>query len=309
MRILFITSTRIGDVILSTGVLQYLMDAHPQARFTIACGKIAAPLFRAWPRVDAVIAMVKRRYSRHWFELWRATSATRWDYVVDLRGSWTSKFLSAKARFIHPGTNPRLRAADDHAAALGLQASPPLRLYLDDAARAFAEGLLGGDPRPILALSPGAAKQEKRWGPEGFISVARALLAPGGALAGARALTLGGPGEEQLTAKIAAGLSDFGAIDGAARIGLVEAAACLARCRLVIANDSGLMHMAAAMGAPVLGLFGPTDDRRYAPFGRFTAVTRPDSGAKDIHALEPQRVIEAAQGLVRASKTLSHSSL
>ncbi len=301
MRILFITSTRIGDAILSTGVLQHLMDAYPQARFTIACGRIAAPLFRAWPRVDSVIAMVKRRHGLHWFDLWRATADGVWDQVVDLRGSWTGKFLRARRRFIHPGTNPRLRAADDHAVAIGLARSPPLKLHLDAPAHAYAQRLLGGTSRPVLALSPGAAKPEKRWGPDGFAAVARALIGPGGALAGARVLVLGGPGEEALTGAIATGLSEFDPIDAKGDAALLEAAACLARSRLVIANDSGLMHMAAAVGAPVLGLFGPTDDRRYAPFGPFTGVVRPDAGARDIHALKSAQVVEAAAGLLATS--------
>jgi hypothetical protein len=55
------------------------------------------------------------------------------------------------------------------------------------------------------------------------------------------------------------------------------------------------------MSAPVLGLFGPTDDRRYAPFGPFTGVVRPNAGARDIHALKPAQVIEAAAGLLATS--------
>ena len=83
MRILFISSTRIGDAVLSTGLLDHLMRAHPEARFTIVCGRVAEGVFRRMPRLDRLIAVEKRRYSLHWLEIWGALAFTRWDLVVD----------------------------------------------------------------------------------------------------------------------------------------------------------------------------------------------------------------------------------
>ena len=64
MNVLFVTSNRIGDAMLSTGVLAHLVDTMPQARFTVACGALAAPLFEALPRRARTIALVKARRCR-----------------------------------------------------------------------------------------------------------------------------------------------------------------------------------------------------------------------------------------------------
>ncbi|MCH8490657.1 MAG: glycosyltransferase family 9 protein, partial [Oceanicaulis sp.] len=89
-RILFITATRIGDAILFSGPLAHLARTYPNAEITVACGPLAAPLFRAAPCVAEIIVMSKRKGDAHWLDLWRRTSRRRWDLVVDMRGSLTS---------------------------------------------------------------------------------------------------------------------------------------------------------------------------------------------------------------------------
>ncbi|MCE2919126.1 MAG: glycosyltransferase family 9 protein, partial [Roseomonas sp.] len=74
MRILFISSTRIGDAVLSTGLLDHLMRAHPEARFTIVCGRVAEGVFRRMPQLERLITVEKRRYSLHWLEIWGAVA-------------------------------------------------------------------------------------------------------------------------------------------------------------------------------------------------------------------------------------------
>ena len=69
--LLFITSTRIGDTVLSTGLLDRFMAMLPDAPVTVACGPVAAPLFAHLPRLERVHAMAKRRRGGHWWELWR----------------------------------------------------------------------------------------------------------------------------------------------------------------------------------------------------------------------------------------------
>ena len=70
MRILFVTSTRIGDAVLSTGLLDHLLRAYPEARFTIACGPVAEDVFARMPRREETIVLAKRSLSLHWLELW-----------------------------------------------------------------------------------------------------------------------------------------------------------------------------------------------------------------------------------------------
>jgi heptosyltransferase-3 len=267
MRILFVTSSRIGDAVLSTGLLDHLLRIHPAARFTVATGPVAEGVFLRMPRLERLILMEKRPYGRHWLGLWAACARTRWDLVVDIRASALAWLLPARRRAVM-----RKRAGHKTAqlaAVLGLD-KPPLPVVWTAAEdRARAALLLPPGP-PVLALAPTANWAGKVWPAERFVALARALLA--GPLAGGRVAVLAGPGagERAMAAPVLAALPE--AIDLAGRLSLPEAAACLARAALFVGNDSGLMHLAAAAGAPTLGLFGPTPAAEYAPAGRCTAV-------------------------------------
>ncbi len=80
MRILFVTSTRIGDAVLSTGLLAHLIERYPGARITLACGPDAAPLFDAAPNIERRITMTKRKWGLHWFDLWRRCMRVWWGW-------------------------------------------------------------------------------------------------------------------------------------------------------------------------------------------------------------------------------------
>ncbi|KAF0136706.1 MAG: putative Glycosyl transferase family 9, partial [Rhodospirillaceae bacterium] len=99
MRILFITSTRIGDAVLSSGLLNHLVQTHPEARMTVACGPLAAPLFVAVPGLERILALTKGRYASHWLRLWSTCVRQRWDIVVDLRRSLLPWLLVARRRY------------------------------------------------------------------------------------------------------------------------------------------------------------------------------------------------------------------
>ena len=101
MQILFITSSRVGDAILTTGILKYLVDHYKTAKFTIACGPVAKGLFDNVPGLEAIITMRKGSLLGHWRRLYFSTFLKRWDLVVDLRGSAIAWFLPAKKRVIY----------------------------------------------------------------------------------------------------------------------------------------------------------------------------------------------------------------
>src|ERR1700757_1120314 len=98
MHILFVTATRIGDAVLSTGLLTRLIERHPHARVTIAVGPVAAPLFEAVPGLEQIVVVEKRRWSLHWLPFYSAVATRRWDLVVDLRGSALAWMLRAGER-------------------------------------------------------------------------------------------------------------------------------------------------------------------------------------------------------------------
>lgn len=266
MRILFITSNRIGDAVLSTGLLGHLVDTCPQARFTVACGPIAAPLLRAVPRLDRLIPLTKRPFARHWLSLWLACVGSRWDLVVDLRNSAVGRLVPSRRLATHRRL-PGVHKVVEIAAVLGVSPPPSPRLWIDAAAEAEAGRLL---PRgPLLAIGPTANWPGKEWPADRFAALARRLTAPDGVLPGARVAVFAAGQEAERARPLLDGLG-AAAVDLTGRTDPLTAAACLRRAALYIGNDSGLMHIAAAVGTPTVGLFGPGFPEVYGPWGERT---------------------------------------
>lgn len=262
MRILFITSNRVGDAVLSTGLLDHLIRTHPDARITVACGPYAEGVFARMPNRERTIVLTKRRWNTHWLGLWVWAAVRHWDLVVDVRGSALGWMVRTRRRTVmRPRPGPKTAQL---AAILGLDPPPLPVAWIAPEDIALAESRLPGD-RPMIALGPTANWAPKVWPADRFAALFRALAA--GPLPGAVPVVLGGPGaaERAMAAPLLALLPE--AIDLVGKLALPEAAACLARAALYVGNDSGLMHLAAAAAAPTLGLFGPTPAAEYAPAG------------------------------------------
>ena len=286
--ILFITATRIGDAVLSSGLIKRLSDEIPDARFTVVAGPAAAPLFEEIPNLDAVIAFAKAKDGSHWFDLWRQVRGRRWGLVVDLRGSALSRFLSTRRRAIHRkvGGAPTHKVLEA-ARTLRIEDEPaPPHLFTTSETEARARDLTAGKG-PILALAPAANWVGKTWPIERFSRVAMRLLASEGPLKGGRLMVLGGPDDH----KLAQGLRDVVGrkqfIDLTDNVDLLTAYACLKHARLFIGNDSGAMHLAAAAGTPTLGLFGPSDERLYGPWGPKARAVRGPRNFEQIRSVDP----------------------
>ncbi len=273
MRILFVTSTRIGDAVLSSGVLAHLVERHPEARITLACGPAAAALFAAAPNVERIIPLVKRPASLHWVELWRKCVGRRWDLVVDLRRSGVSYLLRARRRILSGGNQPGVHRVRHMGDAFGLDVPPAPRVWIADEHRRAAERLVPGDD-PVLALAPTANWRGKVWRAENFVELIGRLTGSGGILPEAGVAVFSAPDERPAAEPVIEAVPAARRIDLAGRTDLLTAYACLERCALFVGNDSALMHLAAAAGTPTLGLFGPSKDEHYAPWGPHTAVVR-----------------------------------
>lgn len=267
MRILFVTSNRLGDAVLSTGLLDHLVRTHPEARITVACGPVAEGVFARMPNRERTIVLDKRPYSLHWLPLWASAATTKWDLVVDIRGSALAWTVSTRRRAV-------MRRRPGHkvaqlGAVLGLDPPPLPVMWTAPEDRARAAALLPAG-RPVIGLGPTANWAPKIWPAERYAALFKALVT--GPLPGAVPAVFAGPGEAErlMAAPLLAALPE--AIDLVGKVSLSEAAACLARCALFVGNDSGLMHLAAAAGAPTLGLFGPTPAHEYSPVGPRAAV-------------------------------------
>ncbi|MSO80690.1 MAG: glycosyltransferase family 9 protein [Alphaproteobacteria bacterium] len=283
MRILFIGHTRIGDAVLSFGLVDHLARSAPGARITVACGALPAPLFVRAPGVERVLPIVKRPRGLHWPALWRAVVGTHWDLVVDLR-------RSAIPYLVRPRRRARLPAAalaDEHrvvqiARTLGLGDAPPApRLWTNATDEAAAACLLPPGP-PLLGIGPTANWRGKTWRAERFAELVARLTGPRGPLPGGRVAVFGAPAERAAAAPVLDAIPASRRVDLVGAVELPVVAACFARLALYVGNDSGLMHMAAAAGAPTLGLFGPSRTEHYAPWGPRAAWVGTSLGYDDL---------------------------
>lgn len=274
--ILFVTYNRIGDAVLSSGVLSWLADRHPEAEITVACGPAAATLFRDQPGVTRIIEMPKQKRSGHWIDLWKQTRSTKWDLVVDLRASLISYALRARERRVLR-QDTSLHRVPHIATVLGLTPPPVPRLATGQDARAQAAELVpeGGK---VLAVGPTANWGGKMWPAERFIDLIRRITGPDGFLPGARVMLIGAAGERDAALPVIEAIPDAQLIDLVGKTDLPLTAACLERADFYVGNDSGPMHMAAAVGLPTLGLFGPSPEDRYGPWGpKGASVRGPES--------------------------------
>lgn len=283
MRLFFLTATRVGDAVLASGLLAHLLAAHPGARVTLAVGKPAAPLFRHLPGLERLLVVEKRPRGGHWLALWREIAGTRWDLAVDLRASALTRLVRARRRLVAGRADETLHRVVELGRLAGVEPPPAPRLWLGPEDRAAAGALLGGAER-FLALAPTANWLGKQWPAEGFAEVALALTAPGAVLAGRPVAVFGAAAERDMALPLLRARLPGGVIDLVGRTELTTAGAALERAALFLGNDSGLMHMAAAAGVPTLGLFGPTSDRRYAPWGPSARALRTPESLAEIRA-------------------------
>lgn len=271
----------IGDAVMSLPVLRALRRASPDGRLAVLALRGPGAIYRAEGSADAVLprssfvgdALTARRgrFDEVWLlpnsyrsALIAAASGAprRIGYATERRG-----WLLTGALPPPPGTLHQLRDYDALLVACGVLPDPdPPRLPLADAALGRARESLvragrAGDA-PFVALCPGSAfAQTKRWPAERFAAVADALAGRGLAAA-----VLVGPGEEDLGRSVASAAGSRPAVLGA-ELDPVELAAAISLARAAVTNDSGPMHLAGAVGTPVVALFGPTDPGRTGPSG------------------------------------------
>ncbi|MCL6622640.1 MAG: tetraacyldisaccharide 4'-kinase [Syntrophobacterales bacterium] len=283
----------LGDAVMSLPVLEGLKRRFPGAALTVLAVPRVAPLYVHHPLVQEVwdlpegvrgLAAITRRRRR--FDvgvalpnsfgsalgLWLAGARVRAGYAADgRRGLLTLAVRGREAlRAVHLvyyylGV---LRAFGE----LGEEDLVPPRLFLTTAEKREAEAVLGRGG-PWVGLAPGAAYgPAKRWPAERFAQVARELAMDHGVCP----VILGGPGEMEVAARVAA-QAGVPLVNLAGRTTLRQALGALSHLAVLITNDSGLMHAAAALGVPVVAIFGSTDPRVTGPFARRASILRQPS--------------------------------
>jgi heptosyltransferase-1 len=332
MNIGIVKLSSLGDVAHALPLVTALRRAEPRARLTWVAEVSEAALVEGHPDLDAVLRVDTRGWRRlarrpaalgtAWRALGRARRDLRGlslDVAIDAQGLVKSGaitfatgapvrigFASARCRerasavFTNRRVSPppARHVVEQNLALLrplGIAAGPEFRLPpWPAAARRVDEWLAEHGLKPadaVVVLNPGAGRPEKLWPSASF----RALAA---GLAGhAQVLVVWGPGERVRAEAVASGLGPEVRVAPATDV--PELARLLTRASLVVAGDTGPLHIAAAAGAPCLGLFGPTSAARNGPYGpRCRALQSPDG---TMTALEPGAVLRVAREMLDAA--------
>ncbi|MGV3578615.1 glycosyltransferase family 9 protein [Brevundimonas sp.] len=302
-KVLFVTSNRIGDCVISSGIIREIGRQIAGAEITVACGRPPAPFFRSAPGVERVIVLDKKKAAGHWVDLWKQVVGTHWALVIDIRGSALSYLLKADRRVIYNRSHETgLAKVDMVTRLMGAPAPLEPELFIDDQARAEAAAVI--DPAlaaasgPIIALAPIAHQPGKSWPADRWGHLVEKLKAEP-RFAGWRFMPVGGPGDRPPATPALEAAGPL-AIDFVGKGDILASAAAIDRATLFVGNDSGLMHVAAAAGKPTLGLFGPTEWWLYGPRGPRTSIaaSNPVRGEfAPIEALTTDRVFEAVIAL------------
>ncbi|MFH1804325.1 MAG: glycosyltransferase family 9 protein [Pseudomonadota bacterium] len=266
MRLLFITSNRLGDAVLSTSVLRHFVETYPGIRVTIACGPVAAPIFEAVPGLDRIIEMPKQKRGGHWWKLWKSVVGTWWDIIIDLRGSAIAYTLPGRKRIVLNGNDDSIHRVEQLGRLIDVVPPPLPKIWTRPDDNARAQDLLPHDGQAILAVGPSANWLGKTWRPECFAEAIARITGPDGVLPDAHILLVGAPAERAASQPVIDSISQGRRTVIFGDEHLLTVQACLSRCQLYLGNDSGLMHMAAAAGIPTVGLFGPSREEHYGPY-------------------------------------------
>lgn len=302
MRLVVRAPNWLGDLVMALPALAAIRAAQPEATLAVAAPALFAPFCEAIDGVDEVVALAGsgiRGLRAHA----SALAAGRFDRAILLTNSFASALAAARAgiperwgyrrdwrgRLLTRAVQPaRLRGPDvsrHHSAyylrlleALDVPPAPgPFTVTVPEAARLAAARALAplgaDDGGPLIGFAPGAAYGlAKQWPPSRVAEAIRLLAG-----SGCRTVLVGAPADRPTARAIQSALAAGGVLaqpllDLVGRTDLRGLMGVLARCAVVVANDSGGMHVASAVGRPVVAVFGPTDERATAPIGPHTIV-------------------------------------
>lgn len=299
-KILVVNLMYIGDLLFMTPLLNQLRRQFPQAHITLLADKKNADVVQYNPHITELMAIDKKGYHNklsNYIQLIRDIRKTQYDLVINLhaneRASAIAAFSGAKqiigfsargfGTFFSTVVKERtdIHQADAYLEVLhvfgnDLQGDSGLEMWVDQKTddkadimwqEAFSH-LLGNNP--VIALNTGGSWPTKRWTKQGFAKLADYLLEQGFGVA-----FFGGPMDQEDVAAVLqlmkqADHSNLAVFTG--KTTLLEMAALVKRCALLVSGDSGPMHIAVSQKVPVISIFGPSNPVRYAPYKQSKSV-------------------------------------
>jgi heptosyltransferase I len=300
-RILLLRLERIGDLLMSLEAIEDVRQAAPGAEIDLVVGswnEVLARKIRGIRRVETLDAgwlsredraLSPRAMLRHA----RAWSARKYDLAINFEPDIRSNVLLAASRaartagFASGGGgslldvalpfDPRVHTTANAqrliAAVLDVPLrTTPARLEISPEERRKASERLAGHRRPLVGIHVSGGRAIKQWEPDRFAALASRLIRA----RGAGVVLTGSAADRALVNEVAGGLDRTAVIDLAGELDLPMLAAVLERLDVFVTGDTGPMHVAAAVGVPVVAIFGPSDPARYAPRDPMHRVVRVD---------------------------------
>ncbi len=316
-RIAIVRLGAIGDVVNTMPLLVALREALPGARLTWVIEAKSWPILEGHPALDEHVLFPRHDVVSQGAAFVRELRARRFDVVLDTqrllksalvalatgcrvrvgfdrRRSKEGNWLFATAHLPpRAGQAPMIDQFREFASAIGLPLGPVRwDLPVTDVARERAAAALEGIARPYVVLNLGASKPENLWSAERWAELTRRL---GDAL-GRPVLWTGGPQDVERAREAAAHVRPARDLVGATD--LKTLAVVLGGASVVVSCDTGPMHVAVAMGAPVVGLFGPADPDRTGPYGWLEHVVTPRAGSRRMDDLTVDDVVLSVMRVV-----------
>jgi heptosyltransferase-2 len=294
--VLIVPYVWIGDFVRCHSVVKVLRDQDPDRPVDIVSSSLCAPLADYMPGIRQAIVsdlprrrlgvalqidLARRLRDGHYGQAlvmsrkWKAALAP-FLAGIPVRTGFFGEVRLGVLNDLRPGER-KLPRMIDQMGALALPKGAPLpaewplpelKVPAEELARWRAERGLTQEGRPIVTLSPGAVGAGKAWPPEHYAALAQAL-----AQDGASVWVLGGPGETGIAKRIAEGIGTR-ARDQTGE-DLRNAILALAAADVAVTNDSGLMHVSAAIGTPTVAIFGPTSPWHWKPLNPIAAILEP----------------------------------
>ncbi|MFZ2357067.1 MAG: lipopolysaccharide heptosyltransferase II, partial [Candidatus Omnitrophota bacterium] len=281
-KILFITLSNIGDVILTLPVLDTLRENFPHAKITVVSGLRPKELFMDNPIIQRLIIFNKQSKLREKLKLFNELKKENFDLVVDLRNSFFGAFLPAKIKqsiFLNPSkTIEHMR--DIHLQKIKNFLPQRLQnqiqrnsLYIKPQDEEYISKILAQnnikDGDKIIVIAAGARSHIKRWPQDKFAELIQTLIKE----FGVRVILVGNKDDAPI-AKYITGRLISPIIDLTDKTSLAELACLIEKSSLLITNDSAVLHLGSYLDKPIVAIFGPTDELKYGPWSRVSKVVK-----------------------------------
>ncbi len=299
MKILITDTMHIGDILFATPFLRGLRRAYPDADITMIVTDACADVVRFNPNINHLMPINRKKYHSNFFNIFKLCKSLRrenYDMVINLHGvEWISiiaLFATNKLRcgFSAAGFRsffdlPIILQKDIHMiknycnilTALGKDTfldDKGMEMYADavveEKVNNLWESLNIPTDRPIIGVNPGGTWETKKWTTSGFAQLIELINNEG-----MTPVIFGGPTDIVMVDEILQQTS-VKPVVLTGRLSLLELSVALRHCNVLVSGDSGPMHIAASQNVPVVAIFGPSDTRRYAPFGVRNEIIKAD---------------------------------